>query len=409
MDVGKWDDAILLFDEVLRRSPRNGDALANRALAYGWTNRLPEAERDLRAAEAVIRRAAILHRIRAVIADRRSDDATVIAETTRSLEIEPGNVMALRFRANAYQANKREAEAMADADAYVQAHPDDADAHVFRANLAIRQRKTPIALDEASRLKTQFPDDAYAIAAAARIYDQLGVRDQAMQLISEAIIIDPQHQYYHYLRAGMRRWDDFTGRKADLETSLALDPNDFATLTELGLVEFRLRNWSRAAAYFTQVLDKESKDYGVKAYRGMTYLNAGDRTRGESDIDGAMLAASGPDDFSLICWVLGRENQALGWASKACDQAIVLKPGDSRYRANRGIVRLRQGQFAAALEDFDAAVKADDRLAGNYYGRAIARKLNGDMDGSTADRKQALAIDPTIEEGFEAYGLSASH
>jgi tetratricopeptide (TPR) repeat protein len=409
MQEGKWDEAILLFGQVLRRSPRNGDALANRALAYGWTNRLAEAERDLRAAEAIIPRSVGIHRVRAVIADRRSDDALVIAEMTKVLEMEPGDEMALQFRANTYQANNREAEAMADADAYVRTHPDDIDAHVFKARLAIRQQKMPIAGEEAARLKAEFPDDAYALASSARIYDDLGRRDQAMELITGAIVIDPEAQYYHYLRAGMRRWDDLSGRKADLETSLALDPNDLATVTRLGWVAYRRGDWSEAVRFFTQVLDKESNDHGVKAYRGMAFLNAGDSSRAQSDFDGAMRAASGPDDFSLVCWALGRENRALDRAVEACDRAVAMKQDESAYLGNRAIVRLRQGQLAAALADFDAAVKADDRLADNYLGRAIVRQRLGDANGSSADRTRALAIDPTVEEEFEEFGLSVSH
>lgn len=407
MDQGKYDEAILLFDQVLDRSPRNGNALANRALAYGWTNRLEEAERDLRAAEAAIPGAAVLHRIRAVIADRRSDDATVIAETTKTLAIEPENVMALRFRANTYQRNKRETDALADADTYIKAHSDDPDAYVFKANLLIRQQKRSAAFDQAGRLKEQFPDNAYAVAAAARIFDQLGERDKALQLITEAIIIDPEHYYYHSLRAGMRRWDDLAGRKADLETANALDPNNLNTITQLGVVEFKLRHWSNAVLYFTKVLDRETQDYGVRAYRAMAFLNAGDQTRATSDFDEAMLAASGSDDFSLICWALGREGQALDWAVKACDKAVELKVRESAYRSNRGLVRLRLGQLAAALEDYDAAVEADDRLASNYYGRAVVRQRTGDIEGANADRVRALAIDPTIAETFEEYGLAA--
>lgn len=408
MDKGKFDDAILLFDAILKRSPRHGNALAGRALAYGWTNRLEETERDLRAAEAVIPNAAVLHRIRAVLADRRSDDATLISETTKSLAKEPGNVFALRFRASAYQRARREPEAMADADAYITAHADDPDAYVFKADISIRQQKRTVALEVARRLKQEFPGDAYAITAAARVFDRLGERDEALQLVAQAIMIDPESYYYYYLRAGMRRWDDLAGRLADLETSIRLDPNDENTLTQLGIVAFKLRRWNQSVIHFTSVLNKEPKDFGVMSYRAMAYLNAGDRAAAKSDFDAAMLAASGSDDFSLICWALGREGQALEWAATACDKAVGLKERKSEYRANRGLVRLRLGRLPAALEDYDAAVAADDRIATNYYGRAIVRQRTGDVEGAKTDRARALAIDPTIAETYEAYGLSTA-
>ncbi len=407
IDEGKHDDAILILDAVIKQFPRHGLARANRALAYGWTNRLDEAQRDLAAAEAIMPDAAIHHRIRAIIADRRSDEATVIAETTKALAKEPGDILALRFRANSYQRAKREAEAMADADAYVKAHSDDPGAYAFKANLLIRQQKRALAMEEADRLAKLFPGDAYAISSAARIFDRMGERDKAIALMTEAIIIDPENYYYHYLRAGMRRWDDLDGRQADLETSVALDPTNPGALTQLGLVEFKRRRWAQAADYFTKILDKEPKDHGLLAYRAMARLNAGNREAATSDFETAMGSASGSDDYSLICWLLGREGQALDWATQACDKAVEQKQQESSYRANRGVVRLRLGQLAGALEDFDAAVAADDRLAANHYGRAVVRRRMGDAAGSEADRTRALAIDPAVGEMFQEYGLSA--
>jgi tetratricopeptide (TPR) repeat protein len=374
-------------------------------LSYAWTNRLDEAERDMRAAEAIMPGAAVLHRIRAILADRRSDDEALIAETTKSLEIEPGNVMALRFRAYAYQRAKREAEAMADADAYVEAHQDDPDAYAFRAGLAVSQRKPAIAIEQAKRLETLFPDDSSAIAAAARIFDDLGQRDKALQLIGQSISIDPDRYYYYYLRAGIRKWDDLAGRQADLQKAFELDPTNAGTLTQLGLVEFKLGRWNQAIVYFTKVLEQEPRDFGLLAYRAMAHYKPGDKGAARNDLDAATRAASGPDDFSLICWALGREGQLLDTAVAACDKAVAAKPDEDQYRANRGIVRLRLGQISGALADYEAAVAADDRIAANFFGRALVRRRNGDLAGAKSDRAHALAIDPTVAEEFEQWGL----
>jgi tetratricopeptide (TPR) repeat protein len=406
VDEGKYEEAIRLFNAILSRSPNNGGAVANRAVAYAWTNRLEEAERDLHAAEAVMPGAAVLYRIRALLADRRSDDETLIVELTKSLAIEPGDPMALAFRANAYQRAKRELDAMADADALVAARRDDPNAYAFRAELAVRQLKRQFAIEEAERLKTLFPDNAGAMAAAAQIFNRLGQRDKALERIDEAIRIEPDYYDYYHMRAGMRKWDDLERRQADLEMALALDPGNAGTFTQLGLVAFKRGRWVEAIGYFTRILETEPRDFGLLAYRGMAHHRAGDDKAAKSDLDTAMAMTSGPDDFDLICLSLAREGEFLESALIACDKAIASKNSSNEYRADRGLVRLRLGQLPAALEDYDAAVAADDRIAANFYGRALARQRAGDLAGSKADRERALAIDPTVAEDFEQWGLA---
>ena len=406
LDSDHYDEAIRVFDAVLAQRPDDGLALANRAMAYALTNRVAEAVRDLDAAARLMPDAAFLHRVRAIIADRRSDDATELAEFSRSLELEPGNAFALRFRARIHEHMGNHAAALADADAYIAAHPRDSYGHVLKADLLIGQNERALAEAEADLLMRQFPEDTEPLVSAARIYSLLARRDRALLAMNKAISHDPRSFRYLALRARIRRWDDFAGRRADSEAALALDPGNNDIITDLGLLDFRERKWGDAIARFSAVLAREPRDFGLLAYRALGHLNAGDRALAERDFRTALAAASGAGDFSLICGVFAHEGAGLDWGMEACNRAVQLDGDESFYRANRGLLELRLGRLDAALADYNAAVAADERRADGYYGRALVRYRRGDRQGAEADRRQALAIDPAVAEPFDEYGFT---
>lgn len=402
----EYNEGIAVFDQILARIPGFGPALAQRALAYAWTNRLVEATRDIDAAARAMPEDVLLHIVRAVIAQRRSNDPGAIAEYTRALALEPANQHALRARAYLYQRAGNHEAALADAETYIAAYPNSIDGYMIKSDLLIGQRDRAGAAAEADLLMRQFPDDPRFLAAAANIYDSLADRAHALAAMDRAIARSPDSFAFHLYRAGFRRWDDFAGRRADLDAALLLEPGHGTVLTQLGLLDFKERKWREAIARFSTVLALEPRDYGLLAYRAMANLNAGDRAAAERDVRAAMAASEGADDFSLICGSLAREGFALDWAMEACNRAVGLKADDIHHRANRGLVELRLGRLDAALADYDAAVAADAREADGYYGRALVHHRRGESQAAAADRAEALAIDPGIAETYQSYGFT---
>jgi tetratricopeptide (TPR) repeat protein len=406
LDRGSYQEAIETFNAVLARIPDFGPALAQRALAYARTNRLVEATRDVDAAARAMPDSVFLHIVRATIAQRRSDDPAAIVEYTRALALEPGNRDALATRAQLYRQAGNNVAALADAETFIAAWPDNVDGYILKADLLIGQRERALAGAEADRLMRLHPDDARFLGAAAIIYDALADRSKALVAMDGAIARNPDSFILRRYRASFRRWDDFAGRRADLDAALLLQPGHTDIITQLALVDFKERKWRDAVARFSAVLALEPRDYGVLAYRAMAQLNAGERALAERDFRAALAASEGADDFSLICGSFAREGFALDWALDTCNRAVSLNASDSRHRANRGLVELRLGQLDAALADYDAAIAADARRAGSYYGRALVHHRRGEAQAAAADRAEALAIDPGIAETYQSYGFT---
>lgn len=405
-DLHRFDEAITAYSLALEQEPRNGEILANRALSYAWINRVDEASADLKLAEQFLPDSAVLHRVRAIIADRRSDDDTELAELSKSLEFEPTNPFARVFRAQIYQKRHLYRAALDDAEVFIRAKPDEPEAYRLKAALLGSQRRWPEALAVAKLLVTQFPRKTGALASAAQIYSNAGDRTEALATIGRALQLDEGLYRLWDIRSGIRRWDDFEGRERDLENALELAPGDLGLITELGLLAFNQGRWLDAKRRFTEVLEKEPKDFGVLAYRAMSSLQLAEPTNALEDYNSARAVASGPDDLNAVCRVFARENLALNWGLATCNRALASRPGEPFYLVNRGLVRLRLGDVPGAYKDFDQAIAKDPDNSEAYYGRAIANHRRGSTRNAVRDRMNALAINPNIEEDFCAYGMS---
>lgn len=400
-DMGRYSEAITAYGLALDQLPGNGMILANRALAYAWINRVDDASKDLKEAEKTLKGVSILYRVRAIIANRRSDQDAELAALSKSLQLEPTNNFALTFRARIFQDRHQYEAAIADADAYIRARPDEPEAYELKASLLGGQRKWASAIDVASRLAQRFPREPRSLASVAEIYGRSGKRSEALEFIGRAISINNDAYYLWERRAGLRYWKDFEGRKADLQTALRLAPNDFGIVAKLGLLAFDGQLWAEANAQFTRILEKEPNDYLVRTFRAMTIVKMQNEAAADSEFKAASKAASGPGDLGRICSTLASRGVALGRAIEFCNLAIAKNSADFSYLTARGLTDLRSGEIVDAIADYDRAISGDNDDAYAYFGRAIAHLRVGQTGQATNDRLIALTIDPTIEEAFE--------
>jgi tetratricopeptide (TPR) repeat protein len=63
------------------------------------------------------------------------------------------------------------------------------------------------------------------------------------------------------------------------------------------------------------------------------------------------------------------------------------------------------GDYDKAIEDYDAALKANPKIAWSLYGRGLARRHKGLATAAEADLKAAAAIQPDIAERARKAGV----
>ena len=71
---------------------------------------------------------------------------------------------------------------------------------------------------------------------------------------------------------------------------------------------------------------------------------------------------------------------------------------------NRGYIRLRQGQFAEALQDFERALNLAPDTALYLNNRGAVHELLGNLEQALADCSRAIEIDPNFPYGYASRG-----
>lgn len=122
-----------------------------------------------------------------------------------------------------------------------------------------------------------------------------------------------------------------------------------------------------------------------------------------------------PDDSRMLTAMTGRcfssalQNQELPTALSDCNKA--LRRADKKNQnysylfVNRGLVRLRQGDYDKAVADFNDALKAMPKNAPALYARAVAESRKNQKKDSESDLEAARQIAPEVAGKFEHYGI----
>jgi tetratricopeptide (TPR) repeat protein len=103
------------------------------------------------------------------------------------------------------------------------------------------------------------------------------------------------------------------------------------------------------------------------------------------------------------------QNLDLPTALRDCNAALHMadkkNENYSHLFVNRGLVRLRQGDYDKAIADFNDALKIMPKNARALYARAVAESRKNKTKESESDLEAARQITPQVAEKFERYGL----
>jgi len=251
--------------------------------------------------------------------------------------------------------------------------------------------------------------DAFARRASVHVTEQAYAA--AIDDYTAAIRLAPSEAGYYRDRAeAYERNGQPLLARADLDKAIALDPHQGALLTLRARLKLRERDRAGALIDLEAAVKEMSPSSLETAQIAQSFVAAGKPERAIGLL-GPVIAAHGDDSqlgslLNARCWARALANVDLSAAADDCNRAIRRAGPIPAFLDSRALVLYRRGDLAAAVADYDAALKdTQRRSAWSLFMRGAARAKLGDAAGAKADQDAAKAIRPDIAEETSRYGL----
>jgi tetratricopeptide (TPR) repeat protein len=195
----------------------------------------------------------------------------------------------------------------------------------------------------------------------------------------------------------------------DCNNAIKLAPKDATAWAFRGDIFSEKGGEDRAIKDYTKAIELDPDWMWPLEDRGIIY-----EKRHQWDLaiqDFNKVVALSPDNstgYNSRCWVLAISGGDLTQALTDCNMALALQSNNANFLDSRGFVYLKMENYSNAIEDYDAALMRNPKLASALYGRGIAKLRNGKADSGNADIAAAKAIDPNIADEFVDWGLTGS-
>jgi len=173
----------------------------------------------------------------------------------------------------------------------------------------------------------------------------------------------------------------------------------------LGQIQVRRGEFSEAITSFNSALSHEPRSAVALAGRARAKQRLNDLEGAANDYDQAIRADGNLAEARAgRCWLDLNEERQLDRARQDADAAATADPRNVEGQLCRGILQLREGQWADAKTSFEAALAVESGNPIALFGRGVARRRSGDRDG-TEDMNQARDFDGNIGQQFDRLGV----
>jgi tetratricopeptide (TPR) repeat protein len=410
-EVGAVETAMKLLREAQRHQPGDvwlNDALASFSLTAFPRPRYDDALRYASAALAAQPHNSRLHRAvgEALLGKLALDEA--LAEYARSIELTPDAADAWLGRADAYLRLKQWDKALADFDRAILLRPNDANALCKRVQLHLDRRDYQKADEDCSRVLAVVPEASVILRARAIIrWQNLKDFDAALADWNQLAKLQPKsaetHRCTGAIHLGRR---DYVQALAALQEAVALNP-DYAeakwALAQIYLWQGKCKDALAELDPLVGQLPKgppETLNVRGDVYRTMGKLD-------EAAADYRRLTQLKPTNLEAYVSLAGvylKQNKPER-AKQCYDELVAANAGSAHSYLRRAVFLRNQGDFAAAREDCDTALRKEPDSALPALVRASVEAACGRYSEAVAQAEKALAKAPK-HDGHALYAAA---
>lgn len=211
---------------------------------------------------------------------------------------------------------------------------------------------------------------------------------------------------YFYRAVAKFNLEDFSGAEADADEAIKRNPFLSDAYEVRGVARQNLGNYQGAIDDYDKALSQLPDNRGIMFNKSLAQSETGHNDEALATLDRLIEAHPGFDAAYT-----GRAKVRLAVkdtvnARADLDRALSLNPNSANAYVMRADISMRSdGNFQAALNDMNEAIKLQPRFAGYFINRAWLRYNLNDYFGAMADFDYALTLDPSNQIALFNRGL----
>jgi tetratricopeptide (TPR) repeat protein len=244
------------------------------------------------------------------------------------------------------------------------------------------------------------PNDAQMHHDLARANLQLGKLSEAQR--EEQLALDLRGGQYPEALVGLGdialARNDPGGAVAQYNSAIKLDAGSTAAYLGLGRAAAAAGNWAVAQAHFSDAVRSDPQSAEAHLWLAESLVR---QSNPAGAIDEYARALAIKPNYPEAYFGLAQAQMAIGQydlARKNLDSALVLRPSFAEALLLQGKLAEQQGDDAAAIQQYSAAIQSNGKLAEPSYRRALLYIRNDRLDEATSDLETAIDIQPNFPE-----------
>lgn len=285
-------------------------------------------------------------------------------------------------------------------------------------NLAIKDQPENVAgaaqrsldrLTNAERLGRQSP----AIASLkSELFDRLGKADESQRALKVMSTTPARTRFDHFFLGELARLrHDFSAALTHYQDALQVDPDDYWSLNMIGYCHMHTQQARAAAAAYTACIARRPEVFWPYTVRGIAFSELGQHEQAKRDFDKALELAPQPYYVFLNRGVVAVKRGDFDAAKADFDKAAELRPDLSaphenladlsRIRAralaasgNPGDLLRAKTEFQTALAELTKAIPLAPQQATLYHSRGMIRVALVDPAAALEDFQRAIRLSP---------------
>jgi protein O-GlcNAc transferase len=400
---GRFDEAGLLYQQVLQLQPRHFQALHLFGVMAAQTNHPDRAAELIGEAILIDPQSVAAHNNHGNALCQLNRHAAALQSYDRAIALKSDYADAHYNRANALRVLGFYEAAVASYDRVVALSPNNAAAHHNRGNglFELRQYEAAIAShDQAIALKPDYADAYDSRGNARRALKQY---ESAIASFDEAIALSPNNAQFHYNRAfAFIDLAQYETAIASFDVAIAIRSDYTEAYSNRGNAYRALAQFESAIASYDRAIAISPENAEAHYNRGVALLDLKQYEAAVASYDAAI--AFKPDyaeahanrGFALFMLL------QYGAAIASHDKAIAFKPDCVEAYINRGTALCKLLWYEPALASYDKAITLSPNNAEAHYCRAVVLVYLERHEAAIASFDKALALRADFEFSYGA-------